>query len=275
MNEKEIKKIQEDILNKESSKLAKYKGVDLKEELEKMIQIKNNKKIQKAKKVIKITMKTTLILIISIMILILIICVWIYDTIVASRYRINIKESIENKYSTKVKCIYKDIGLNKNGIYIFKLKENPDIKIHVIKKFGRTEEDGVERYCKYYFEKWEDEYKSKFKVKEGFRESTLYPEKSKEWLLSYNICIDINSYQELIKSTEAIIRLIKYSKNSLVAIYIPLILDGEKIYPCNKYPITEEEIRESAKEQYVQLVKRKHLNTNDIPKNILEKYTIK
>ena len=91
MNEKEIKKIQEDILNKESSKLAKYKGVDLKEELEKMIQIKHNKKIQKAKKVIKITMKTTLILIISIMILILIICVWIYDTIVASRYRINIK----------------------------------------------------------------------------------------------------------------------------------------------------------------------------------------
>lgn len=273
MNDKELREIQEDLLNKESSKLAKYKGVDLTNELEKMIKRNNDKNVQKKKKAIKLTLKATLILIIISIILILIICIWMYDTIIASRYRINVKEFIKSKYSLKVKCIYKDIGLNRNGLYIYELKENPNIKPHVIKNYGKIQEDVLERYYKYHFEKWEDEYKMNFKVIEGFQETTLFPEKTKEWLLSYKIYININNYQDLLNSTEAIIRFINFSENSLVGIYIPLILDGEKIYPCNKYPITNEEIRESAKEQYVSLVKRNHLYSDDIPKDIWSKYS--
>lgn len=248
-SKEEWKEIEEDILNKDSGKIASY-GVDIIGELDNLIKKNNNVKRKKIRKIIKISFKSFMIMLIIFAIILVIFGFYLYDSMFKSRHDVDPTEFIEAISEEKVKCVFKNVDKYKNGLYEYQPKSNKEITIHAVKKFGKTDSDVIEQYFKYYFDKWLDEYKDKFIIKEGYKECELYPEETKQWLLSYSVYAEIYNYQELIDYTDAIIRFLQFADNSLAGINMYLLYDGNKICPYNKYPTNNEEIKQSAITQY-------------------------
>lgn len=259
-NKEDWKKVEEDILNKDSEKIANY-GVDIIGELDNLIKKNNNVKRKKIKKIIKISFRSFMILIIIFAVALLMFGFYLYDSMFKSRHDVDPTEFIEAISEEKVKCISKKVDNNKNGLYEYRPKSNKEIVIHAVKKFGKTDSDVIEQYFKYYFEKWSDEYKDKFVIKQGYKECEIYPEETSQWLLSYSVYAEIHNYQELIEYTDAIIRFLQFSDNSLAGMDMYLIYNNTKIYPYNKYPTSNEEIKQSAIIQYNNITKNDNANT--------------
>ena len=192
-NKEDWKKVEEDILNKDSEKIANY-GVDIIGELDNLIKKNNNVKRKKIKKIIKISFRSFMILIIIFAVALLMFGFYLYDSMFKSRHDVDPTEFIEAISEEKVKCISKNVDNNKNGLYEYRPKSNKEIVIHAVKKFGKTDSDVIEQYFKYYFEKWSDEYKDKFVIKQGYKECEIYPEETSQWLLSYSVYAEIHNF---------------------------------------------------------------------------------
>ena len=105
-NKEDWKKVEEDILNKDSEKIANY-GVDIIGELDNLIKKNNNVKRKKIKKIIKISFRSFMILIIIFAVALLMFGFYLYDSMFKSRHDVDPTEFIEAISEEKVKCISK------------------------------------------------------------------------------------------------------------------------------------------------------------------------
>lgn len=161
-----------------------------------------------------------------------------------------------------------------NGFYIYKLENIPDLEIHAF--FNKNKnvfiQDFNERIHKYFWEKWEDVNKESFVVKEEYEEYKLALTTKKSWILKYKTYIEVENYNEMLEAVETIIRFKKFMgeySSIMASSYIKI--GNEMILPNNVSPQTDDEIRESAKLQYIRIVKKNNLNYNDITKEIIDK----
>ncbi len=195
-NKEDWKKIEEYIDNRNSEMLSKYK-IDINQDIGKRIeQSKKNKKIIKK------------IIVIAIIILIYSAVYSIYN-IWASRAR---KERLQSFLGIVTETNVKT-NLFGNGCYSYEIVSIPDAEIHVEFDIFRDIfiEDSDERLCKYYFEKWEDKGKEKFIISESYDDCKGFLYKKKDWILNYQMYIEVNNYKESIEAIDTIIKFKEYA----------------------------------------------------------------
>lgn len=204
-NKEDWKKIEEYLNNRNSEMLSKYK-IDINQNI--------GKKIEKSKRNRKIIKR---VIIITFIVVIYCVVYSIYD-IWASRAR---KERLQPFLGIITETNVKT-NLFGNGCYSYKIVSIPDTEIHVWFDIFNDifVEDSNERLCKYYFEKWEDIEKEKFIIDESYDDCSGFLYKKKNWILDYQMHIEVNNYEEAMKAIETIIRFKEYT--------------GDKVYFSNK-----------------------------------------
>lgn len=270
-NQEDWKEIEKYIKEKDNQKIAEY-GFDINKELENQIKRNNAPKTKRIKKAIKINFYVAIALIVIPLVVLLGMTLYFYYDSMQGRFFADAQETIEGHIGEKIKIKTKDVDDNENGVYTFIVKDKKEIEIHAIKKWGTVQHDAESQYFKYYFERWEDSEKEKFIVDEGYVDTSSYEDKTTNWLLDYNTYIEVNNYQEMIDATEAIIRFLQYmNKNINVDTYIRF--NGIGILPNSFSPATYNQMRENAKLQYIQILKKNNLKHNDVPKDVYNKYS--
>ena len=255
-NDRELKKVTETVQIEESEKLAKY-GVDFQEELDKTIKKRQKPIKQKMKKIArKITVISTGICIILIMSLSFLIAS-VHIGNVLGRKKVDLKEQVELASGGEVKLLVRDVDFYGNGLFIYKLKELPQIKIRAIRLYTSGEDDTLDRINKYFFERWQDIDKNKFTAKEEYKKTSINVNNGENKLINYFTYIEVNNYDELLKATEAIIRYTKFTGKWKTTSKNIIKYADKEIIPNNRINQTDDEIREEAKKQYMNIIKEK------------------
>ncbi len=185
-----------------------------------------------------------------------------------SSFFIDVKKDIETSNFCKVRLISKDVVKtygykNENGTYYFELAKCPDVKFTAIKDGGTDYYDYKENLQRYLFDNWTSSEKSTFKIEE-------YTESN--GLLYYRNYIEIENFDELMQATESIIHFMEYAEqwnkeNKVINNYIQkkeeffvaplgmtfIKINGKMIIPYSETYMTVDEIKESAKKQYLEL----------------------
>lgn len=144
---------------------------------------------------------------------------------------IDFENTIKNMYQIDIKILSKDIDKKKNGFYTIKDNDN-DVIFHVIKNYGKMQEDYFACVLKSKFEKWESKSKESFIVEEAVEDK----------MQKYNVYIEINNKDELIDSTNKIIEFYEFCKFKYFAasnVYIQY--KDSRIYPYTSYITTRED----------------------------------
>lgn len=247
--------------NKEKNK--KYKGIDITKITE---EVKNDTQTKNIKKGLKIT-KIILVIIAIIIFAFILFKIFTQISIVLSNmesaHNVNVKKTMEFEFEAKLKLISKDVDRYGNGEYYFQVKKVPEIQAKAIKEYGKIKRhDLFENFTKYLFDNWNSSEKEKFNVNES---------RDNDNMLNYQLYIEIHNEEELEEATETIISFLNYAhawneKEKLVnswrendnqyilqvGSYIFLTTEnGEKIIPYNTRFQTAEEVRKSAREQYM------------------------
>ena len=154
-------------------------------------------------------------------IIVLIIIIFMFITIIniafsnmKNSFYVDVKKDIEARNFCKVKLISKDVVeapgyKNENGTFYFEIQKLPDVKFTVKKKYGTSMDDFDMNFEKYLFENWSTDEKKYFKIDEYIEEN----EGLSKGLLNYKIYIEIESYDELLHSTDYIIDYLEYAEN--------------------------------------------------------------
>lgn len=185
-----------------------------------------------------------------------------------SSFFIDVKKDIETSNFCKIRLISKDVVKtygykNENGTYYFELAKCPDVKFTAIKDGGTDYYDYKENLQRYLFDNWTSSEKSIFKIEE-------YTESN--GLLYYRNYIEIENSDELMQATESIIHFMEYAEqwneeNKVINNYIQkkdeffvaplgmtfIKINDEIISPYSETYMTVDEIKESAKRQYLEL----------------------
>lgn len=210
--------------------------------------IKMNRNMKKTGKIIKIIAIVAFIVI-------------IFNSIISTS---QIKYSRIRKNLMKTSCnndieeISSGTDIFGNGFYIYKLEDISNIEIHSF--FHKSKnifiEDSSDRIYKYFWEKWGDSSKSNFIVKEKYEDYKYKLISKKDWILNYETYIEVNNYEEMLEAVEDIIRF-KSSMGNYSSIIISsyIKIGNQTILPNNVSPQTNDEIRESAKKQYEEIMK--------------------
>lgn len=207
-----------------------------------------NKKVDRFINRLKVTGKVTMAFLILVLLLIIFIIGVVWDLVFADMMKggIEPKEAIEGMYNTSVKLVYKDVDRKKDGKYIFKLSDNPEITFTVVKKYKSLSEDYADNCHKYYFEKWTSEKKKNFVVTEN----------KDKGILEYNTYIEINTYEDLENGISAICDFIDYSGSAFFPSWEIYLKKGEyRIYPYQQNGTTREEAIKRAKEIFKNIEK--------------------
>ena len=151
-------------------------------------------------------------------------------------------ESIENMYNVKTKIVSQDIVDEKgNGVYKLELEDNSEIKFTAIQETRKGKEDFLDNSHKYYFDKWNSPNKKYFIVNEN----------TENEILDYSTYIEINSYEDLEKSTNMIIEFAEFCGPKFYPSWnIYLEKDNERIYPYSTTGMSKEDVIKKAKELY-------------------------
>lgn len=234
---------------RELKNVEKYYSENI-EDLEKI-----DRNIKKISKIIKTILIGTFILI-------------IFNSIIStsqikySRIRKNLMKTYCNN---DVKEMASGTNIFGNGFYIYKLDNIPSIEIHSFfhKSKNIFVEDSSARICKYFWEKWEDAKKSDFIVYEKYEDYKYNFISKKGWILNYETYVEVKNYEEMLEAVETIIRFKKFMGNySSIIIRSYIKIGNEMILPNNVSPQTNNEIRESAKRQYEEIMKKYRENNN-------------
>ena len=151
-------------------------------------------------------------------------------------------ESIEIMYNVKTKIVSQDIVDEKgNGVYKLELEDNSEIKFTAIQEARKGKEDFLDNSHKYYFDKWNSPNKKYFIVNEN----------TENEILDYSTYIEINSYEDLEKSTNMIIEFAEFCGSKFYPSWnIYLEKDNERIYPYSTTGMSKEDVIKKAKELY-------------------------
>lgn len=163
--------------------------------------------------------------------------------------------TIEDVYNIKVEEKAVNVNLKGNGFLTYKIDGLNNLEIHALSKDDYTFINDLEsRMYKYFFEKWEDENKYKFSIEENYEDYSYNLTTKKGWILNYKTYIDVNNYEEMLDATELIIKFRKYTQYPNIIMESYIRFNNQTILPHNVSSQTDDEIRESAKEQYLKIV---------------------
>lgn len=246
-NKKDWEKIEREKKIRDISIIQKY-GFDINAYTEKTFSKESLEKRKKRSFLIKLL----IILLIFLTIILQINSVNMKMKAVAKERIIN---DMRNIYNDEVKFISDKTYWRGNGFYILETNDVPNIQMHVVVNGEDISNDFNERYYKYYFEKWENENKNKFIVNETYEDYTYKTKTMKNWLLNYYTYIEVSNYEEMMEATEYIISFIEYIQNRKVLLRSYIKVKDELIIPHGTIDESNEEIRESAKNQYYKITK--------------------
>ena len=205
---------------------------------------KENKKVDNLVNSLNITGKTFKIFAIIVFIIgILSVLLMLYINFhnIKKNTDFSIIESIENMYNIKTKIISQNNNEKGNGIYRLELKDNSEIKFTAIQAHKKGKEDFLDNCHKYYFDKWNSPNKKYFIINENIEDE----------ILNYATYIEINSYEDLEKSTNMIIEFSEFCESKFYPSWdIYLKKDDKRIYPYTQTGLSKEDVINRAKEQY-------------------------
>lgn len=199
---------------------------------------------KKSEKIFKILDKVTKSILIGIIILIIIVLfgglIVTYVSLNA-KVHINPKDTISKMYGKHVKIITKDLDQNRNGSYFLTIKENKEIQFRAITEWQSMKNDYSDRCEKYYFEKWENEYKNNVKTTENYNEG----------LLEYSVFLEIAEEETIPAATFILYDFIKSADKIYYPDWDVYIKIGEyRLYPFTNSEMTIEQAIESAHKKY-------------------------
>lgn len=190
-----------------------------------------------------------------------IIIFFILFIIIVSSSVISTNNSKNGRFRKSIIKIYSDADIKEisyktdifgNGQYIYKLENLPNLEIHgFYENKDIFVEDVSARIYKYFWERWNDSAKDKFKVVEKYMEYQNNVPIERNWILEYETYIEVEDYNEMLEAVETIIRFKQFMGNYSNIIIRSFIKIGDKIIlPNNTSPQTYDQIRKSAILQY-------------------------
>lgn len=167
----------------------------------------------------------------------------IYDSV-----HIDPKETLEGMYRIKLAEVSKNIDSHQNGLYIFELKDNPEIKFNVIVEWASMNEDYADNCQKYYFEHWKNQNKNLLQTN-----ITYY----KDVILKYEQYIEIEDETEIEDAVKLMYDLVKFAGSKVSPDWELYLKANEntRIYPFTYYNIDLEKSINIAKSEYENLRK--------------------
>lgn len=243
-NNEEWKEIEISEQNKKADIIDKY-GFDIYEKFKKQ----NSKEAIRKRIIIK---RATIIIGIVIII-----------TILVSSWSSSMRFKYERRRISNLEDIYQldftekaiNTDITGNGFLTYKIAEIPEIEVHAISKKDDNVfiEDTEARIYKYFFDVWNDLDKNKFKVEEYYEDYTYKLHTKKNWILKFKTYIEVNNYEELLEATETIIKFRKYMSYPQIIVESYIKYNDNFILPHNASIQTDDEIRKSAKEQFLSI----------------------
>lgn len=176
--------------------------------------------------------------------------------IYAKQQRISIiKQSLNasaEEIPIKINCL-------ENGLYSYKTAKFSNDEIHAL--FVNYKNifihDATDRFHKHSFENWEDEDKDKFIISEYYEDIKHGFIKEKKWLLIYETYIETNTYEEVIKATDIIIKYNNYIGNQIyIGSNIYIKYKDNIIKPINSSGISEDSIKNNMKRMYNEITSK-------------------
>ena len=214
----EWKEIRDQIASKDAEIVEKY-GFDIRK---KFSDITNEENILKRKK------RNFIIKVIFICIIIISILIIIYKVNTDVKIA-KIQKHLSYGISNDLEYVSSDTNIFGNGFFIYKTKDIGDNEIHVFRDNKIYDYDITERYCKYYFEKWEDKDKHLFKAVESYSDFTSGLKTKKNWFLHYDLYLYADTEEEVMYATEAIIRFLKFMNKPFLYLIVIYKLEIEKL----------------------------------------------
>lgn len=116
--------------------------------------------------------------------------------------------------------------------------------------------DFDDKIYKYFWKKWENPNKNNFIVSEKYENYKYNLFSKKDWILKYETYIEVNNYTEVLDAVETIIKFKETMGHySSIIVHSYIKIGDYTILPNNASPQTNDEIRESAKTQYNEIMK--------------------
>ncbi len=241
-NKNDWKEIESYIDNKDMHKINKYK-MDIDKEYNKMFN--SSKKKIKGKLIFTI--------------LALILAFYIFNDIFkinANQKRISI---IEQSLHANVQEIPIKVNWFENGLYSYKIEDYPNEEIHAVFVSYKNifMHDANDRLHKYYFENWKDEDRNKFVIDEHYEDCKHGFIKQEKWLLVYETYIETETYEDIIKATDIIIKYNNYIGNKMyIGSNVYIKYKDSIIKPIQASEMSEDLIRNNTKQMYNYITKK-------------------
>lgn len=246
-NKSDWDEIKKDAENYKNDMESKY-GIDLQEYGKKYA----SKNFVKKNNNVKVILRKVF----TIFIIIFILIGWIQWR--ALNTKIEIKKFLTSVYNIDLREEKQGIDILGNGFTIYKINETPEVEVHTmfstIKKYEYN--DLNSRIYKYYFTKWNDQYKNKFIIEENYKDCRYWLFKKKDWILEFKTYIDVNNESEIREATDAIIRFIHFLpyKNIVPESYIRY--KNQLILPKPSSGLkTDEEMKNIVEQKYKEIEK--------------------
>lgn len=241
-NKKDWKEIEESEEKRSSNIVGKF-GFNIDEYSKSIFSKDSMLKRKKRKRIIKI-------------IIFIIFCIVIFSQFYSTHSKL--KENLinktlnfmENSYGEKIEIVKKKIYWGGEGFYTMKINKIPELEIHSVIEKDDIGTDLGSRYYKYFFEKWDDDAKKKFVVKEYYEDGIYKNKIMKDWMYNFYTYIEVNNYDEFLNAIEDIIKFIEYMDNRSIIIGSYIKVNDKLIIPHGTRNESNQDIRESAIAQY-------------------------
>lgn len=204
-------------------------------------EFKRNKKIDVASRFTELILKIVAFVVVIILLFILVEFLRIQFSNLRAKYTIDVVPTIQNMYGISINVISKNIDRNKDGTYKLQAKNNKEIIFTATKNGVSLNEDFLDRYHKYYFNKWDSSSKEKFSVKQNIDNE----------ILEYKTYIEIDSSEEIEDAVNAIFEFESFCNEKYFRMWnIYIAKDDKVIYLYQGGTISKEEEINHAKEMY-------------------------
>ena len=235
----EWKEIKDTLESNDAEIIEKY-GIDIRK---KFMDITNKENILKKKRK-KLIIKNICVLLAIILIMYLMCYFNSYNN------QVRILKQLDSYSMNNIEFVSSDTNFFGDGFFEYKSKAINNNVIHAYidnKVYG---DDINERYCKYFFETWEDKDKNLFKVVETYTDYTVGWNTKKGWLLNYDLYLYANTMEELLYETEACIRFLEYMNQPTILVNCYIQMEDKLIRPITASGQDSELVRKNVIYQY-------------------------
>ena len=255
MNEEDLKEL------KKLEEKYKSKKVDI-----------NFKKVERVVKAIKVLIVGTLVPLILILALIVVIAffiIYMYWHVDKSSMIGHLEEIYPDKYT----IISEELNEEGDGYYKIAIKGNEEIVFNGYHEGNNTNiEDSQAHKLKYYFEHLDnEELKNKFTANESYYK---VKEEDEQKFLKYDLKTYISNYEEIDEAVSNCYQMLQYLKEKEIYGYAIFYVYGNYWGGFGQSDEDKgyEELLNREKNNYIKFAMENKVNTNEIPKEDIEKY---